>query len=271
MDSRGTGIAPEADAGDLQKPFWRRFTVDEAWLSAFSRYDPQAGENYAEQEEGLAGRLSDFFGAEVDSDARLDNAGEIAWSSASAMAADFLRCTPESVLTCLNTRLEDDDCLDDQLYVRTADDLYAHRDPKLYDVFASSRLTTAVRSEFVFHTKRRDIELTGRPAASGELETMADFLLALQEEKSAERLNVQFILLLLRLSEHRMLKDFYNRIGGLSLDPPACQSSDCTRTVVASESGQTERDRTGSDRTVRRIDQVHALEASAPECTVLSI
>ena len=212
-----TGIAPEVSVEDLQEPFWQRFVVNEAWLSAFSRYDPQADENYPEQEEGLADTLRLFFSPVGGRDVRPERLPEIAWSSAPAMAADLLRCTPESVLTCLGEGREEDASLSDQLYVRAADDLYAHRDPKLYDVFASSRRTTEVGSEFIFHTKRRDIELTGRLVASGELEAMTDFLLSVQEEKFAERLNIQFVLLLLRLSEHQMLKDFYERVGGISL------------------------------------------------------
>lgn len=213
-----SGIAPEVTAEDLQQPFWKRFAADERWLSEFSRYDPQADANYPEQEEGLADMLSQHFGPAEVRNSSQDHAGDVPWTSASDLAADLLKRTPESVLTYLNAEVDDFRGPDNELYVRSADGLFAHRDPQAYDVFAASRWTGVVTSEFVFHTKRRDIELTGRSVSSLELEAMSKFVLSVDDEKVAERLNVQFILLLLRLSEHERLKTFIARIGGLSME-----------------------------------------------------
>jgi hypothetical protein len=217
------GVTEKLDLDDLRRPFWRSFAPEETWLSKFSRYDPWADPHAHEEEARLVVRLGEFFSAaEVRERQSLSNPERMNSRSQACVAQLLLKVAPNTVIDSLNDpeRFLTDERNEsyDDLYVGACESLFANRDPMAYDIFASTRQTGSVNSNFVYQTKRRDIELSGRSSNEQEIEGMRNYLLARQASNAeAWRGNVQFMMLLLRLGDHKRLSALISQTDDVRL------------------------------------------------------
>lgn len=229
------GIARKVELADLQSSFWRTFNPDEAWLSAYVKYNPSAARKSQEAESALIADLAVYFDpAREDRSVNASVAEAVAEpysyaSSGSAVpdakgsfggrpafpAQQFLltRC-PRTAFGVINRRNQADRAkwdppLSGNLFIKAFESMFNDRSPVVYDLFALAA-DAEVLSDFAAWVKRRDLEWTGRRPGPSELDELIEYALTEPTDPdTCKHFEVLTLLLLIRFGDKVRIKRLF--------------------------------------------------------------